>query len=196
MHRAIVFVPAVSVLVHVGAGHFVYDVPFHVVHFSPVLLGLAVVVAVVMREREPACRFVFVLGLAALACAWMVPGSLVMDGLWPAEWTLSPLRIALTVAALIWMATAWRHRGGWLWLPAILSLGLATAGATPRDMVDRLSQWGAWLRDTPGSLLPASLLQWGMVMLGFAFFLLVVGGIVSLRKPASTSVHRRPGEES
>ncbi|MEX0653951.1 MAG: hypothetical protein WD534_09160 [Phycisphaeraceae bacterium] len=194
VRRAVLVVPAASVLVHLGAVHFVYEVPFHAAHLTPVLLGLAVYLVVAVRRAERACQVVFLLALAALVLAVTAPGSLVVAELWPGDWTFSPLRLALVTAALLWTGLAWRHRAGWLCLSAVAAIGLAGTGATPGDMADRLHDWGAWSREALGALLPATLLQWGVLILGLAFGLLLLGGVISLRKPAQPASQDEPGD--
>jgi hypothetical protein len=170
-HVAWIWVPTVSVVVHLVALGWIHQVPFHLAYLTPLLLGQAVVV-----EREQVVQQVLLPALAALVSIGQaetlgIPLSLV-SGYW-----VSPLRIATLGAAAAYGVLAWRHRHRWL---VALAAASGLAGVLGTSLWS-IGEFLTGLLRLVRRLLPHDALSWGLNGVVGAFVLLGMGAWRSLR---------------
>lgn len=161
----------VSLMAHVAASEWIYEVPIFAVFLSPILLGIA---AFCLRREADA--WASALSVAAVILAFAKPP----DGaIWNANgWSwlgISPLRLILVgSAAICW--GQWRRRGGFAPLTMALSASLlAIFGHTPDAMQRNADVTWRSIRNVVNAAVPNSRYGWGALLFAAAFLLLGLG---------------------
>jgi hypothetical protein len=180
--------PVLSLIAHASTSNWIYSVPWCYANLSPLMLGLAVAIgACDMRVRTFGLRTKahFFLPIAAMILAMQFPASLVfhVHFLW-----FSPLRCALIGAMLVYAAGFLLHRHVLFAWAACVCFGVAGVGMSIREIMENLN---AGARQTVGfsrRLWPQTMMQWGVVSVVASFVWLILGALVSLRKPLSVEV--------
>jgi hypothetical protein len=175
----------VSLMAHVAASEWIYEVPIFAVFLSPILLGIA---AFCLRREADA--WVSALSVAAVILAFADPP----DGaIWNANgWSwlgISPLRLILVgSAAICW--GLWRMRGGLA--PITMALGaslLAIFGHTLEVMQGNADVTWRSIRNVVNAAVPNSRYGWGALLFAAAFLLLGLGAWATWHR------HDREGPE-
>jgi uncharacterized membrane protein YqgA involved in biofilm formation len=179
-----------SLMAHVTASEWIYEVPVFAVYGSPVLLGLA---ALCLRreaaaiERQEATFIAGGWACALSASAVILAFAKPPDGaVWDANgWSwlgISPMRLMLAGAAAVCWGQ-WRMRRGLG--PITMASGallLAILGHTPEAM--RRNAGIAWrsVRDVVSAAVPASRYGWGALLFTLAFLLLGLGAWITWQR--------------
>ncbi len=180
VRRSFVALPGVSLVAHLCGASWVYDSGFYAANAAPVLLGLALAAPRWLNRYEAHAARV-ALPVAAVLLS-MAPRPLGMDGAWMTEATFTPLRLAVLATILVYLWHAWEFRKPWV----AAAVGLAgtifalyhVPTKTWQEMARIITLVGDWCL----SLLPRTVVHWGIVTLVTAFGLLGIGLIVSLRR--------------
>ena len=180
---ALIVLPHLSVVAHLGAAHYAYGYPFYLANLAPLFLGAAVVW---IQHAPPWCspRMTRLgsagLCLAAVLASIRFPDALIVS-VFPASNVLtSPLRVMLLSAALFYGYVWWRHDSRWLLLAAIWFAVLSVAGHTPSTIRDELQRAYNALVVALKGFVPSNMMQWGMAAVIAAFVLLAIGAMISL----------------
>ncbi|MEM1013034.1 MAG: hypothetical protein AAGI46_12535 [Planctomycetota bacterium] len=176
--RVIAAGPWVSLAIHLGVLHYVYDRPFMAPHAAPLLLCLALL----LKPTNENLGLRLLLPLAAAFVSW---GSPVRLDLGLGDVRLSTSMIGTSAAWLVLIGVT---------LPRLLPAAVAAVGgvASWRLLGPSWSQVIAALQqfaDAVRALVPRSRFAWGVLSVGMAFVLLLVGVLTSLlhRKPRPSS---------
>src|SRR5688572_6722224 len=172
----------VSLLAHVAALGWIYEVPIFAVFLSPILLGIA---AFCLRRWENAWASALCVAAVILAFAKPPDGAIWNANGW--SWLgISPLRLMLVASAAICWGL-WRRHGGFAPITMALSASLlAIFGHTPDAMQrNALVTWRS-IRHVVNAAVPNSRYGWGALLFVSAFLLLGLG--------AWATWHRRDGE--
>jgi hypothetical protein len=175
--RGLTVVPGVSLIVHLYAGGWVYDVAFRWVNVAPVLLGVAGAAAFL----PAATRRLVALPVAALMLTLDVAPDVVTStgGL-----MLSPFRGVVAGSAILyaWVFARWRHPAAAA--AAMACAAVALAGHTPDEVASSFSS----LFDRA---LPRGAQAWGALMVALAFASLALGAGRSARKAGYAAASKR-----
>ena len=161
----------VSLMAHVAALEWIYEVPIFAVFLSPILLGIAV-----FCLRREADAWAFALSVAAVILAFAKPP----DGaIWNANgWSwlgISPLRLILAASAAICWGL-WRRHGEFVSITMALSASLlAIFGHTPDAMQRNAVVTWRSIRNVVNAAVPNSRYGWGALLFMAAFLLLALG---------------------
>jgi hypothetical protein len=179
-------IPFVSLLVHLGILHWVYQVDYVGAHAAPLLLGLAVVLnrhsPTKLLPRKDLLLLRLLLPAAAVMVSWNSPMTFPTELRYPAI-ELTPAKLAVVGAFLVYIYS--------FLLPyAVTALA---AGATAAALYAFGPSWqqianttqtgwdkGATIADR---LMPKTPADWGVVGLVASFGLLAIGFWMSMRKP-------------
>jgi hypothetical protein len=171
--------PPASLLLHLVAGGWLYDVPFHLCDLGPILIALGAAVTLVdVRWVSPAWRLR--LPAAGVVVSIVHPPELLIAGV--AGIALSPLRVALVGAGLVYLLGYRLHRSRAFAWAAALCLTAAGAGASPRGMASTVAAVMRAGLAWPRRMVPRTAEQWGIAAVASAFVLLALGALVSLAK--------------
>jgi hypothetical protein len=171
--------PPASLLLHLVAGGWLYDVPFHLCDLGPILVALGAAVTLVdVRWVSPAWRLR--LPAAGVVVSLVHPPELLIAGV--AGIALSPLRVALVGAGLVYLLGYRLHRSPAFAWAAALCLTAAGAGASPRGMASTVAAVMRAALAWPRRMVPRTAEQWGIAAVASAFVLLALGALVSLAK--------------
>jgi hypothetical protein len=180
--RALVALPFVSLVAHLCMANWVYDVTFHPGNLAPLLLGMGVFAGHFDRRVStlaPRMRLQLALPAVAIVLAgirlspemiWDIPG-------WPA---LSPLRLALIAAAMVYLDGWWLHRHPYFLLAASASLVGSGFGPSVSAMGATATHLANQVIELLKRLVPKTSTQWGVVSVAAAFVLLGIGAAFSL----------------
>ena len=180
-----------SLMVHVIAVEWIYDVGFLPLYVSPLLLGLACLCLrwevewlrsgnAEPNRMTPGSVAVGLAVLAAMVACTNAPAGTVWDNGW--SWLgVSPLRLLLLLSSAV-LLEAWRLRPR----PSAAVAALATAilallGHTTATMLRHLADIGRAVRWLI-SLTPESRQEWGVLLSVLAFVLIGAGAWISWRK--------------
>lgn len=191
VHRVVgsayMVLPYVSLLAHLALANWVYQVHFYSANAAPVLLGLAVAIGR-SRISLPAnvrSQLHGVLGFAAVIVSASFPSLLVIP-LGPSHaLDLSPFRLALLGAAIVYADgfVLYRQLAFLCW--AALFVVSAALGPSIQDIAANLAGMSnrgqSWMK----SLIPETPAQWGITAVVASFAFLGLGAAVSLRKDSS-----------
>ena len=191
VRRSFVWLPFVSLLVHLVMAHWVYDAHVHAAYVAPLLLGLAVMTgdAAPTRVLKPGdlSTLRLVLPAFAVALALRAPDVLHVQPFGPgSRVVIGPLVASAAIAYLVYVYLffsrhAWRMIGG-----AAAAAGLYAFGPTPGQVATAGQQFSTWLFDAVASLvsklIPRTTTGWGLTAVGAAFAFLGLGAAISLRK--------------
>ena len=180
----LVILPVVSLLAHACTSNWIYNVRWYPANVSPLMLGLAVAIGAYdlhVSTLGRRMRAHFVLPILALASSMQFPSSLVFH-VGPVGF--SPLRCTLIGAMFVYACGFLLHRHILFAWAACMCFGVAGVGMSIRDILQNLHTGTQQTVDFSKRLWPRNMMQWGIVSMVASFVLLVVGAVVSLRKPA------------
>ena len=183
--RALLVLPLVSLGAHLCVANWVYGVTFELANVAPLLLGLTVLAG----RYDPSVatlasrmRLQLTVPLAAIVAAMIgYSEELLVD---PHGLALSPLRLTLAAAALVYLDGWWMHRHPYFLWCAALSFGAALVGPTVRSVASSASDFGSFLSEYLHGLAPKTPAQWGVVSVAASFVLLAIGAVFSLARGA------------
>lgn len=178
-----------SVIAHLGMMHWVYRGRFYAADLTPALLGLAAAAAYGSPTRLiPASdlRFArFWLPPAAILCAVTGPRpidlAIGLDG----RFDLTSFHLAVLGAIAVYFYAYF-----WRWIRIVATVGAATAtlllvGPTLQQIQDAGTVATNKTLNFAWSVMPKTMLHWGMTAIGAAFVFLGLGAALSLRHPVS-----------
>jgi len=96
--------------------------------------------------------------------------------------TVTPLRLALAGAMLVYLHGLWLHRHAWFALGAFACLGGLGLGPSVDVMHQNVNTGWNTTTDWARKLTPRTSTHWGVISMVFAFVLLIVGAIASVLK--------------
>jgi len=179
LRHALLLGPFVSLAVHLLVAYRQYDSPFLFCHVSPLLLGLA---ALLVRRRSATgmspvrTRFTLALGCLAVFFSLRFPAGLIVAAPIMRGAMVSPLRIALFAAGLLWCLCLYIERrrlfaalAAAMWLAGLMGHTAAEIRQTAVRIVARV------LRQAPDTVL-----EWGVVLVAVSFVLLGAGMLVTI----------------
>lgn len=173
-----VALPSVSIVAHLCGASWVYDTGFYAANVTPLMLGLAIIAP---RLVGPRWGEVGRLGLPIVAVLLSL-SPYAMNG-WVDRSRYAPIRLAMVAAALVYLWHAWEYRRPLLATGVAAVTALWAVSRIPeaswRSMIQTIVAVADWCL----SMLPHTILEWGLVTLGSAFGLLGIGLAVSLRRP-------------
>lgn len=182
--RVLLALPMISIVAHLSLSHWVYKCAFHPADVAPLLLGAAVAVGRCDRPiGDFALRFRLQLVLPFVAVALSAikfPPELTYAGTFGV--TISPLRVALFAAMLVYLDGMWLHRSALFGVGAAMcagALGMGHSVTTINGNSTEVAQRSVSLMER---LIPKTLSEWGMVSIGAAFVLLALGAAISLMR--------------
>jgi hypothetical protein len=186
-----ILLPAISILAHLCTSNWVYHVRWFYGNVSPLLLGLAAAIgASDWHVRNVTARMRIQLLLPLVAIAFAIPTRSEM-GLDFDQVTVSPLRLTLVAAMLVYIHGLMVHRHPYFGVAGTLCLCFAGLGETPAAMSGNVVKAGDRSLHAASKLVPRTLAQWGVISVVSSFVLLGIGVAISLFKPV-----RRPIQDS
>ncbi len=170
--------PSISVLWHAASMHWVYGVPFHASYWSPIVLGLGVSISLLGVRWFPRLWCMRVRWLTPIvALLWSInpPQELILTlpSEIAADLLVSPLRVALLAAALVYFLSFWSERWRPFFLSGIASLLLAGAGHSISSIMAHAAR-------AANLLVPKTAVEACVMSIVGAFVFLLVGAAVSL----------------
>ena len=175
---AFMVLPSISAVWHAASMHWVYGAPFHASYWTPIVLGLGVSLSLLGVRWFPRLSCMRVRWLTPIvALLWSInpPQELILKV--PLETTpdllVSPLRIALLAAALVYFLSFWSERWRPFFLSGIASLLLAGAGHS-------ISSIMATVARATNLLVPKTPVEACVMSIIGAFVFLLLGAAVSL----------------
>jgi hypothetical protein len=129
-------------------------------------------------------RLQLLLPLLAIVLAIPHRSSLVFEFL---GWDLTPLRMTLLACVLVYIHGVLLHRHPYFGVAGTICLCAAGLGHNPATMTHNVVTIGDRSASALWKLVPRTLAQWGLVSVGASFVLLVLGMLVSLRRPAQST---------
>jgi hypothetical protein len=179
LRRAWSIAPHASLALHLAAGGWLYDVPFSLCDLGPILIALgATLVLLDVRRISPAWRLR--LPAAGIILSLVYPSELVVVSVGGV--VLSPLRVALLAAGLVYLLGHRLHRSPAYAWAAALCMAAAGAGDSPRAMAATVAAGWRTALAWPRRIVPRTAEQWGVAAVASAFVLLGLGALLSLVK--------------
>jgi hypothetical protein len=187
VRRTFVFLPFLSLGVHLVMLHWVYDAHVYAAFFSPLLLGLAVALTPVtpsaLLKRADVALLRFVLPALAVLLSIDAPVALVLTTFEPYGRDVTPQFLAVFGAYLVYVYL-YLARFAPVLLPAGTALaGLYLFGPAPAQVASGTKQGANWFYNLITRLVPSTTAGWGVVSVCAAFAFLAIGAMISLRKP-------------
>jgi hypothetical protein len=180
--------PMLSLIAHLSLAHWVYKVVFHPADLAPLLLGMAVLVGHCDHHVTSLgwrMRMQLILPFVAVAMsAIKFPAEMVFP-LGPIQ--VSPLRVALAGATIVYLDGLWLHRHILFAWAAGMSAGGLFLGHSVKNINDNSVQMAQRSADALDRLIPKTLFDWGVVSIMAAFLLLGLGALISLTRRTVTS---------
>ncbi len=195
LYVCLLALPVASLIGHLMAAHYAYDLRYHLAHLGPLMWTLGAIWIARSPRCAPRPRQVILNGACALAIAfsWHVPETLTTMAGDPGFWPISSLRVTLLMTTALFVYGAWTSGTAIPAGTAILVFGLAVCGHTPdsirRSLAttwDRCLTLGRWF-------LPDTIAGWGVSCIVTAFCLLGAGAMIS-RISATRSRERETSE--
>ena len=179
--RALTFALPLSLMVHLVATAWVYDLEFHVANLGPMLLALGVArILNDVRWVPPSWRLS--LPAAAIVLSLGAPDELVLTGPWAIP--ISPLRATLFAAGLAYLVGYRLYREAvFAWAGGACLMG-AAAGHTLAAMAASVGRLWNGLTHGGRRVVPRTAERWGLVAVVMAFVLLGLGAATSLLRGA------------
>ena len=187
MSRVLLALPMLSLIAHLSLAHWVYKVPFHPLHLAPLLLGLAVVAGSCTRHVLPLDLRVqaqLALPLVAIAVSAVNAPAEMIFRLWPGAAPMfagvSPLRLILFAAAMVYLEGLWRFRHAYFGFAAAGCLMLGGMGHSVGSINDNSVHLAKASSHALHRLVPKTLFAWGLVSVIASFVLLALGAMTSM----------------
>ena len=181
--RALLVLPFVSLGAHLCVANWVYGVTFHAANLAPLLLGMTVLAGRYdphVTTLDARMRIQLAVPLLAIACAMI--GSAPELTIFPDALGLTPLRLTLLAASLVFLDGWWMHRHPLFLAAAAVSFAAGSLGPAIRSLAGSASDFGSFLSESLYRLMPTTPAQWGLVSVVAAFVLLGIGAVISLAR--------------
>ncbi|HYO09189.1 MAG TPA: hypothetical protein VER17_09470 [Tepidisphaeraceae bacterium] len=195
LSRVLLVLPMLSLIVHLCLANWVYKVTFHPLNAAPLLLGLAVLCGHAdqhVTTLASRLRLHLALPMVAVALsALRFPPEMVIE---VGPLSISPLRLTLLVATLVYLDGLWLHRHVYFAWAAGASLGMAGMGHSVGTIHHNSVQMARTSASTFDRLVPDTLAEWGVVSITAAFLLLAIGATISLTRRPPVVVEEAPLE--
>ena len=191
VRRSFVWLPMLSLLVHLIMAHWVYDAHLHAAYLAPLLLGLAVLLGGAAPSRVMKAGDLstlrMVLPAAAVLLSLKAPEVLHAQPLGPtSRLVIGPPVASAAVAYLVYVYLFFPHRAWRMIGGAAAAAGLYAFGPTPGQVASAGQQFSTWLLEATVSLVsklvPKTTTGWGLTAVGAAFAFLGLGAAISLKK--------------
>lgn len=179
--RLYLFLPFISLLVHLCGANRVYALTFNPANVAPLLLGIAVL----LSRWQTGFRRSFILslqtmlaGIAVLISLPFVPQLYLHIG---SHW-ISPLRLSLAGSAGVLIFAffqSWQLMAAQI---AACALMAAALGNSPAEIQRNSLELARMLVAQFKRLIPETQMQWGIIAVMASFIMLGIGALVSLRK--------------
>jgi hypothetical protein len=183
LSRLLLALPLLSIVAHLSLCHWVYKSTFCLADVAPLLIGAAVAIGrSELLAISPATRMRLQLTLPAFAVllsSFGVPDTTIFPA---GGVSLSPLRMTLFAAALVYLDALWRCRHLLLALAVLTCGGGVVLGYSVAGIKQNLLWLAREIAETVDRLVPRTLHEWGVVSIGAAFLLLALGAVVSLTR--------------
>jgi hypothetical protein len=187
--RLYIFVPLISLLVHLVGENRVYWIHFHPANLSPLLVVAALAITR-SRFRWHALAVPGTMAMLAIAAALSVV---------PHEYqrelsthllhvSITPLRLAMLASMALSIYVAVRR---YSWMGAYLAAAYAVLlwlGGSPGQMLSNGLRFARSTMELAMDLIPDTALQWGCSAIVASFVLLGVGAMFSLKKSGGSTV--------
>ena len=184
--RVLIGLPLISLLAHLCLSNWVYKVEFHPSNVAPLLLGMTIAASRIDRHLMGiAWRMRLALGLPLVAvglAAIKFPKSMVFEVIGV---SLSPLRLVLLAASLVYLDGMWLFRMAHFAVAAVLCLAAAGLGHDVETINNHSIAASKWWLSSMKKLVPTTVKEWGVASVMASFVLLGMGAGVSWmrRKP-------------
>ena len=179
--RLYLFLPFISLLVHLCGANRVYAITFNPANIAPLLLGIAVL----LSRWQTGFRRSFIPGLQAMLAGIAVLISLpAVPQLYlhiGSHW-ISPLRLSLAGSAGVLIFAffqSWQLMAAQI---AACALMAAALGNSPAEIQRNSLELAKMLVVQFKRLIPETQMQWGIIAVITSFIMLGIGALVSLRK--------------
>ena len=181
--RVLLVLPMLSLIAHLCLANWVYKVTFHPLNFAPLLLGCAVMIGHADQHIATLAwrmRMQLVLPFVAIALsAIRFPRDMIFPFM---SFDVSPLRVTLIVAALVYLDGLYIHRHAYFAWAAGLCFAFAGMGHSVGSINDNSVRMARSSANVFDRLAPKTLAEWGMLSIVASFVLLGLGAIISLLK--------------
>jgi len=187
-HRAIIatfiLLPAVSILAHLCTSNWVYHVRWQSANLAPLFLGLAAAIGGSDRHvRSLALRMRLHLALPLLAILLTSSNPRPLYLHFGGDLLLTPTRLAVLVAAAVYLYGLLLHRHPYFGVAGALCLGAAGLGESPGAMANNLTLVSRTTAGTAWRFVPRTVAQWGITSIVASYLLLAIGMLLSLNRP-------------
>ncbi|WP_428940243.1 hypothetical protein [Fontivita pretiosa] len=174
---------SISILAHLCTSNWVYNVRWAQANLAPVLLGLSAAIGMADRHvgsLSTRMRSQLLLPALAIILATEHTSSLLFA---IQDVPISPLRLTLLAAALVYLHGLLIHRHVYFGIAASMCLAAAGLGHSPARIIETIVATADRTGRGVGELLPRSLKNWGILSVVASFALLAIGTAVSLLRP-------------
>lgn len=181
--KVLLILPIVSMIAHVGTSHWVYKVAFTPAHLTPLLLGLACAVgagSVHVRTLAARMRTQLLLPLGAALLSIKFPNELVVGS---GNFAMTPLRFAMAGVLMVYLHGWWLHRHVLFAIAFILCISGGAMMAIRELLWDNVMRGLRAVFAFLDRKSPRTTSDWGVVAVIASFVLLILGAMVSLRRP-------------
>ena len=188
--------PVISLLAHVSTSNWVYKVRWYPANVTPLILGLAMALGAYDRHvisLATRMRAQLALPMLAILLSWDFPSGLTFK---LAGMSISPLRLALAGATLVYVHGLWLHRHIYYAWAACACVLTSLFGPSPQDIGQNMTYVGRETKDFSWSLIPRTVRDWGIASIGASFVLLAIGALVSLFKEPPGEIEGQPNASS
>jgi hypothetical protein len=185
--RLYVLLPWLSMLLHLGILHYVYDVRFYLPDAAPVLLGLTVLLNQIVPKSDDVRRELNAVRVALPAVALMISVSNPPELALPIaamDYQITALRATLVGAYLIYVYCFFLRYAIWLLSGGLVVVLAGIFGPSPSEIASGFDAGMRALARFIRRLIPSTTTQWGIVGIVASFASLIIGGWVSLRRAA------------
>ena len=196
LRKCYAIIPWLLLIAHLGFFHYVYRAEFTLADLSPVLLGLAVATRRARATRiVPAGHLAFfryALPAAAILFSLASPPGMAFVSLFGKA--LSPILVTAAAAFVTYAYFMSLRTAAWAIAGTVLmAIGHAMSPHITSGINHTFDAGDRVIRFFLG-LLPTTTAGWGIAAMAAAFVLLGLGAMASLRRTASTSSWKAPGE--
>jgi len=179
----LMILPAISLLAHISTSNWIYNVRWYPANVAPVMLGLAMALGASdthVGSLGWRMKLQFWLPLVALAMSVRFPSHLIftMHSL-----GFSPLRLVLLASTVVYLYGFVLHRHILFACGACACISAAGMGMTARQILDNFNFASEQSYVFSKRLWPRTMTHWGWISMVASFVLLMLGAVVSLKKP-------------
>jgi hypothetical protein len=190
----LMLLPVISLLAHVSTSNWIYHVRWYPANVTPLILGLAIALGAYdwhVTNLAARMRLQLALPILAIAMSARFPSSLEF---YVAGIGISPLRLALAGATLVYAHGLWLHRHMYFAWAACTCVLTSLFGTSPQLIGENMTLVGKQTVNTGRSLIPRTLRDWGITSIGASFVSLLIGAVLSLMKESGDEPTEEPVE--